>query len=111
MGDNQTQTWLRSRFLQHRGNCDVVRQQLKREVGIEASLRTVARACRPLRQELKASRRTTVRFETAPGEQMQIDFGHARVMIGTEPVRPIKGELCPIGNCSPAGPFGGVDRR
>lgn len=81
------QAWLRSRFLQHRGNCDVVRQQLKGEFGIEASLRTVERACRPFRQELEASRRATVRFETAPGEQMQIDFGQTRVMIGAEPVR------------------------
>ena len=81
------QAWLRSRFLQHRGNCDVVRQQLKGELGIEASLRTVERACRPFRQELEASRRATVRFETAPGEQMQIDFGQTRVMIGAEPVR------------------------
>lgn len=81
------EAWLRSRFLQHRGNCDVVRQQLKGEFGIEASLRTVERACRPFRQELEASRRATVRFETAPGEQMQIDFGQTRVMIGAEPVR------------------------
>ena len=29
--------WLRERFLQHRGNCDVVRQQLLWELGIEAS--------------------------------------------------------------------------
>lgn len=81
------EAWLRERFLQHRGNCDVVRQQLQRELGVAAGLRTVERACRPFRQELEASRRATVRFETAPGEQMQIDFGQARVMIGGEPVR------------------------
>lgn len=81
------EAWLRERFLQHRGNCDVVRQQLQREFAVVASLRTVERACRPFRQELEASRRATVRFETAPGEQMQIDFGQARVMIGGEPVR------------------------
>jgi transposase len=81
------EAWLRERFLQHRGNCDVVRQQLQREHGVAASLRTVERACRPFRQELEASRRATVRFETVPGEQMQIDFGQARVMIGAEPVR------------------------
>ena len=39
------------------------------------------------RQELEASRRATIRFETAPGEQMQIDFGQTRVLIGGEPVR------------------------
>src|SRR5690606_38618747 len=81
------ETWLRERFLQHRGNCDVVRQQLSKELGIDTSLRTVERACRGFRQELEASRRATIRFETAPGEQMQIDFGQTRVLIGGEPVR------------------------
>ncbi len=79
--------WLRERFLQHRGNCDVVRQQLSKELGIDTSLRTVERACRGFRQELEASRRATIRFETAPGEQMQIDFGQTWVLIGGEPVR------------------------
>ncbi|NMG68142.1 IS21 family transposase [Azoarcus indigens] len=81
------EVWLRERFLQHRGNCDVVRQQLSKELGVETSLRTVERACRGFRQELEASRRATIRFETAPGEQMQIDFGQTRVTIGGEPVR------------------------
>jgi hypothetical protein len=81
------EAWLRKRFLQHRGNCDVVRQQLSKELGIETSLRTVERACRGFRQELEASRRATIRFETAPGEQMQIDFGQTRVLIGGESVR------------------------
>lgn len=81
------QDWLRQQFLQHRGNCDVVRQQLVRELGIEVSLRTVQRACQGFRQELQAARRATLRFETAPGQQMQIDFGQVSVLIGEEPVR------------------------
>jgi hypothetical protein len=36
--------WLRERFRQHRGNCDVVRQDLLRERGVRVSLRTVERA-------------------------------------------------------------------
>ena len=79
--------WLRERFLQHRGNCDVVRQQLSKELVVDTSLRTVERACRGFRQELEASRRATIRFETALGEQMQIDFGQTRVLIGGAPVR------------------------
>lgn len=81
------EAWLRERFLQHRGHCDVVRQPLSQELGIETSLRTVERACRGLRQELEASRRATIRFETAPGEQLQIDVGQSRVPIGGESVR------------------------
>jgi len=81
------EAWLRERFLQHRGNCDVVRQQLEKELGIVIGLRTVQRACKPFRQELEAQRRATVRFETAPGEQMQIDFGQCRVRIEGESER------------------------
>jgi hypothetical protein len=40
-----------------------------------------------LRQDLVAAARATVRFETQPGEQMQIDFGERRVTIGEEPTR------------------------
>jgi transposase len=67
---------------QHRGNADVVRQELKEELGIEVTLRTVERAVAPFRQLLEAERRATVRFETAPGRQMQIDFGETRVVLG-----------------------------
>jgi transposase len=79
--------WLAERFRRHGGNADVVRQDLAREHGIVVSLRTVERAVAPLRQELIAAARATVRFETRPGEQMQIDFGERRVEIGGVPVK------------------------
>ena len=59
--------WLSERFCRHRGNCDVVRQDLTREHGITVSLRTLERATAPLRQTLQAEARATLRFETAPG--------------------------------------------
>lgn len=37
--------------------------------------------------ELKAQKGATVRFETAPGNQMQIDFGDTKVWISGERVR------------------------
>ncbi len=79
--------WLGERFRQHRGNCDVVRQDLAREHGIEVSLRTVERAVAPMRQALRAEARACVRFETPPGHQLQIDFGEMGVAIGDEQVR------------------------
>lgn len=59
-----------------------MRQELAREKSISVSLRTVERAAAPLRRELIAAARATVRFETLPGEQLQIDFGERRVEIG-----------------------------
>ena len=79
--------WLAERFRRHRGNADVVRQDLEGEHGIVVSLRTVERAVAPLRQELRAEARATVRFETPPGRQLQIDFGETRAAIGGESVR------------------------
>ena len=79
--------WLAERFRRPRGNADVVRRDLEREKGIVVSLRTVERAVAPLRQALEAEARATVRFETPPGRQLQIDFGETRVAIGGENVR------------------------
>lgn len=76
--------WLRAKFLQHRGNADVVRQELKSERGMEVSLRTVQRAVEPWRRELQAEALATVRFETPPGKQLQADFGELSVEIGGE---------------------------
>ena len=66
------------RFRRHRGNADVVRQELAAELGIAVSLRTVERAVAHLRRELAAEALATVRFETPPGRQLQIDFGERR---------------------------------
>jgi transposase len=74
--------FLAERFHQHAGNADVIRQELASEKGIHVSLRTVERTVAPLRRELVAAARATVRFETQPGEQLQIDFGERRVEIG-----------------------------
>jgi transposase len=79
--------WLAERLRRHRGNADVVRQELAAELGIEVSLRTVERAVAPLRRELAAEALATVRFETPPGRQMQIDFGECGVTLGVERVR------------------------
>ena len=79
--------WLAERLRRHRGNADVVRQELAQEKGIAVSLRTVERAVQPLRREMRAEAVATVRFETEPGRQLQIDFGETMVSIGGERVR------------------------
>jgi transposase len=79
--------WLRERFFRHGGNADVVRQELAAERGIVLSLRHVERRVAPLRRALEAEARATVRFETPPGRQLQIDFGERGVVIGAERVR------------------------
>jgi transposase len=79
--------WLAERLQQHRGNADVVRQDLERQHRVVVSLRTVERAVAPFRRELRAAEVATVRFETAPGGQLQIDFGETTVSIAGERVK------------------------
>jgi transposase len=67
------------------GNAVVVAEMLARR-GIEASVRTVQRAVAERRREQVAAALATVRFETAPGRQMQIDFGERRVWVAGEQV-------------------------
>ncbi|MBV8892190.1 MAG: hypothetical protein JO266_09530 [Acidobacteria bacterium] len=74
--------WVAERFRRHAGNADIVRQELVAEKSIVLSLRTIERAVAPLRCELEAQARATLRFETPPGKQLQIDFGERRVAIG-----------------------------
>lgn len=74
--------WLRERFVRHRVNADVVRQEHLAEKGLAISLRTLQRALQPYRQALKAEALATIRFETPPGRQLQIDFGERLVEIG-----------------------------
>jgi transposase len=63
------------------GNAVVVQQELRTR-GVEASVRTVQRAVQHEREQQRAAEVATVRFETAPGHQMQVDFGQKRVRIG-----------------------------
>jgi transposase len=68
------------------GNAVVVKNLLA-EREIHASVRTVQRAVAHKRREQRAAQVATVRVETAPGQQMQIDFGQKRVRIGGALVR------------------------
>ena len=65
------------------GNAVVVADLLQ-EQGIDASVRTVQRALASRRQELIAAQVATVRFETEPGHQLQVDFGEKWVEIAGE---------------------------
>ena len=66
------------------GNAVVV-QRLLAARGLTVSVRTIERAVADLRRERRVAQLATVRVETAPGDQLQIDFGQKRVPIaGTE---------------------------
>ncbi|ATB45978.1 integrase [Corallococcus macrosporus DSM 14697] len=63
------------------GNAVVVQALLTQE-GHAASVRTVQRAVEGRRQQVRAAQVASVRFDTAPGRQMQVDFGEKKVLLG-----------------------------
>jgi transposase len=63
------------------GNAVVVQRLLAAD-GCRVSVRTIERAVADLRQAQRAASLATVRVETEPGEQLQVDFGQQRVQIG-----------------------------
>jgi transposase len=62
------------------GNAVVV-QRLLAERGLTISVRTLERAVTDIRRERRVAQLATVRVETPPGDQLQIDFGQKRVRI------------------------------
>jgi transposase len=68
------------------GNAVVVKQLLA-ERGVDVDVRVVQRVLQPHRQQKRAAEVATVRFETAPGHQLQIDFGEKVVTIAGQRVR------------------------
>jgi transposase len=68
------------------GNAVVV-QRLLSERGIDISVRTVERAVADIRRARRAAELATVRVESAPGDQLQVDFGQKRVRIAGDWVR------------------------
>jgi transposase len=57
------------------------------ERGIISSERTIQRAVADLRREQRVAALATVRVETPPGDQLQIDFGQKRLLIAGASIR------------------------
>lgn len=68
------------------GNAVVVTQLLA-ETGIDVDIRVVQRVLQPHRLTKRAAESATVRFETEPGHQLQIDFGEKHVVIAGQQTR------------------------
>jgi transposase len=71
--------WLRRRAPQVRYSARILYQELTGQHGYAGSYETVKRFVAPLRELSGSDALTQTRFETAPGQQSQIDWGQARV--------------------------------
>jgi transposase len=78
--------FLRERAPAVRYSAQVLYQELKMQRSYVGSYDTVRRFVQPLRTVEALAERATVRFETPPGQQSQIDWGSSRVHFGHQPV-------------------------
>lgn len=79
--------WLLERAPQVHYSARILYQELKRDRGYPGCYETVKLAVRPLRAEAALASLTQRRFETAPGEQAQCDWGQVTVPMGGVRVR------------------------
>jgi transposase len=73
--------WLVERAPQVHYSARILYQELTRERGFTGCYETVKLAVRPLRSEAALAGLTQRRFETAPGEQAQCDWGQVKVLL------------------------------
>lgn len=78
--------FLRGRAPEVGFNAAVLYRELAAQ-GYEGSYPALVRYVRPWRQEVRWEESSTVRFETDPGEQAQVDWGSTWVWLGEERVR------------------------
>lgn len=71
--------WLRGRAPEVHYSARILYQELKARHGYRGSYETVKRFVAPLRELAQSDALTQTRFETAPGQQSQVDWGEARV--------------------------------
>ncbi len=72
------EVWLKQRAPQVRYSARILYQELKAQHGFGGSYETVKRFVAPLRELSVAEALTQTRFETAPGQQSQVDWGQVR---------------------------------
>ena len=68
-------------FLACRGHCPVVLRKIQSELGVSIGLRQLQKYCQPWRTKELHVKEMTQRYEVPPGDEMQIDFGFAEVII------------------------------
>lgn len=78
--------WLKNRAPEVGFNGKVLFREAVQK-GFSGSYETVKRFVRPLRQEHRSTLTATIRFETSPGKQGQVDWGSSKVWLGDQFVR------------------------
>lgn len=77
-------------YFEHEGFCVPLQRTIKEQFNESISLRMLERFCKSFREAMRGAepvRDRIVRFETQPGDQMQIDFGEKVISIADHPTK------------------------
>ncbi len=83
---DQYREWLRARGFEVGFNAVVLTRELNAE-GYKGSYSAVVKYVKPWRKEFRSEEGPTVRYETDPGQQSQVDWGCTRVWLGEQRVK------------------------
>ena len=84
----KNESTVKSLFMRFEGHCVPMQRKVQELYKGSTNLRSLQQFCKKYRQELKkAGSSTPVRYETQPGDQLQIDFGEKDVVIGGVKIR------------------------
>lgn len=81
---------IKQMYYEHEGFCIPLQRTIKERFKFDIGLRMLERFCQPFRKALKnetAQRNRAIRFETQPGDQMQIDYGEKDLILGGKRTR------------------------
>lgn len=82
----ELEEWLRARTPEVGFNAKVLFREAQMK-GYLGGYETIKRFVRPLREAMEKAAEASVRFETDPGQQGQVDWGSAKVFFLTGPIR------------------------
>ncbi|WP_304405679.1 DDE-type integrase/transposase/recombinase, partial [Turicimonas muris] len=74
-------------YLEHEGFCVPLQRTIKEKFNQDINIRMLERFCKCFRKAIRSTvspEDRTVRFETEPGDQLQIDFGEKVLIIAGE---------------------------
>lgn len=84
----KNESTVKSLFMRFEGHCVPMKRKVEELYNGSTNLRSLQQFCKKYRQELKkAGSSTPVRYETQPGDQLQIDFGEKDVVIEGAKIR------------------------
>lgn len=84
---NEHRDEIKKMYFEHEGYCVPLQRTILQQFHEDINIRMLERFCKGFREAMKqevSAMYRTVRYETEPGDQLQIDFGEKEILLGNE---------------------------